>query len=440
MNALGLGGRQVDLVDDRNDFQIVVQGQIGVRERLRFNALRGVHHQQRALARLQAARHFVSEIDVTRRVDQIQLVQFAVVGAVIEADRVRFDGDAALAFQVHRIENLRHHLALRQRASGLEQAVGERRLAVVDVRDDRKIPDESWIHAAEGPKLQLSHTVRHRPAAVCLKLLHMTEKTAWRNPVRVRLEAGEPVFALTITTNNVEIAALGATLGFHFLWVEMEHSPITLETLRSMVLAARSLPAMVFARVPVIELWTAKRVLDQGVTGVIFPFTSTPELAARAAKACRYPPVGLRGSGPGLAMTCWPDTGSYHDSADANVLCMCVIEEACAVERIDEIAATPGIDVLFIGTSDLSFSLGLRGRQNEPLLEEAIAKIVAAAKRHGKFVGRPAMDSTQVPRYREQGFQLFQCTTELNLMRIGAKQWLEQADAPAPRPRETALY
>ena len=60
------------------------------------------------------------------------------------------------------------------------------------------------------------------------------------------------------------------------------------------------------------------------------------------------------------------------------------------MDRIDEIAATPGIDVLFIGTSDLSFSLGLRGRQNEPQLEEAIAKIVAAAKRHGKFLGRPA--------------------------------------------------
>jgi len=70
------------------------------------------------------------------------------------------------------------------------------------------------------------------------------------------------------------------------LWVEMEHSPITLETLRNIVLTTRGLPACVFARVPVVELWTAKRVLDQGVSGVIFPFTSTPELAARAAQAC----------------------------------------------------------------------------------------------------------------------------------------------------------
>jgi 2-keto-3-deoxy-L-rhamnonate aldolase RhmA len=91
------------------------------------------------------------------------------------------------------------------------------------------------------------------------------------------------------------------------------------------------------------------------------------------------------------------------------------------VENIEEIAATPGIDVLFIGTSDLSFSLGLRGRQNEPLLDENIAKVVAAAKKHGKFLGRPAGSPEQVAQYREQGFQVFQSQTELGLIRLGAK-------------------
>jgi 2-keto-3-deoxy-L-rhamnonate aldolase RhmA len=250
----------------------------------------------------------------------------------------------------------------------------------------------------------------------------MTETQPWRNPVRAKLEAGDPVFAITLTTNNLDAAVLTANLGFDFLWVEMEHSPITLETLRAIVLATRSCPAAVFARVPVVELWTAKRVLDQGVSGVIFPFASTPELAQRAAQACKYPPVGLRGSGATLASTTWPETTGYHDSADANVMVITVIEQACAVEKIDEIAATPGVDVLFIGTSDLSFSLGLRGRQNEPLLDEAIAKVVAAAKRHGKFLGRPVGTGEMVPRYREQGFQLFQCVTDLGLMRLGAQE------------------
>ena len=178
---------------------------------------------------------------------------------------------------------------------------------------------------------------------------------------------------------------------------------------------------MPFARVPVNEIWTAKRVLDAGVFGVMFPFTSTPELARQAAAACRYPPHGRRGSGAGLAMFAWPEVESYHDCADENVVVIAIIEEARAVENIDEIAATPGIDVLFIGTSDLSFSLGLRGKQKEPKLQEAIARVVAAGKKHGKFLGRPAGTAAQIAEYREQGFQLFQTATDIGLMAQGAK-------------------
>ena len=100
--------------------------------------------------------------------------------------------------------------------------------------------------------------------------------TPWENPVKKRLREGLPVVAATITVANPDVAAHAATLGFDFLWVEMEHSPITLETLRNIVLATRGLPALTFARGPVNEIWTAKRVLDAGVSGVMFPFTSTP--------------------------------------------------------------------------------------------------------------------------------------------------------------------
>lgn len=245
----------------------------------------------------------------------------------------------------------------------------------------------------------------------------------WKNPVRQKLAAGEPVTAITITVNSVDVAAHAACMGFDFLWIEMEHSPITLETLRNMVLATRGLPALPFARVPVNEIWTAKRVLDAGVHGVMFPFTSTPELAAQAVAACHYPPHGRRGSGAGLASFCWP-AGNYHDMADENVMVITIIEEARAVERIDEIAATPGIDVLFIGTSDLSFSLGLRGNQDHPKLKDAVARVVEAARKHGKYLGRPANTPEKIAQFREQGFSLFQAGTEIGLMSMGAKQML----------------
>ena len=248
--------------------------------------------------------------------------------------------------------------------------------------------------------------------------------TPWVSPVKKKLREGHPVIAATVTVNSVDIAAHTASLGFDFLWIEMEHSPITLETLRNMVLATRGLPALPFARVPVNELWTAKRVLDMGVAGVIFPFTSTPELARQAAAACHYPPHGRRGSGASLAKFRWPEPDCYTDSADENVTVIIVIEEACAVERIDEIAATPGIDVMFIGTSDLSFSLGLRGDQKHPKLEAAIAKVVEAGKRHGKSLGRPAQTPDQVKQYKQQGFQLFQAPTDLGFLSAGAKNYL----------------
>ena len=98
----------------------------------------------------------------------------------------------------------------------------------------------------------------------------------WENPVRAKLKNGQPVLGVTISVNNVEVAAQAASLGFDFIWLEMEHAPLSLETVRNIVLATRGLPAVPFARPPVNEVWTAKRLLDTGVLGVIFPFTSTP--------------------------------------------------------------------------------------------------------------------------------------------------------------------
>jgi len=246
-----------------------------------------------------------------------------------------------------------------------------------------------------------------------------------RNLVKEKLQAGEAVIGVVISVNNVEVAVQAANLGFDFIWLEMEHAPLSLETVRNVVLATRGLPAVPLARPPTNELWTAKRLLDAGVLGVIFPFTRTPELARQAVAACRYPPKGLRGSGADLAQFRWPAPEGYYDFADECVLVVAVVEDASAVDRIDEIAATPGVDVLFIGTSDLSFSLGLRGKQNHPKLEAAVARIAAAAKKHGKALGRPARTAEHIKKFRKQGFQFFMTATDMDFMADGAAQVLQ---------------
>jgi len=246
----------------------------------------------------------------------------------------------------------------------------------------------------------------------------------WKNPVKQLLAEGKPAVGAVISTNNVEVAAYTASLGFDFLWFEMEHSPITLENLRNIVLATRGLKAIPIARPPVNELWQAKRVLDAGALGVVFPFTSTPELARQAVAACRYPPLGRRGSGASLAQLRWPAPEGYYDFTDREVLVIAMIEDAQGVENIDAIAATPGLDVLFIGPSDLSFSFGLRGEENHPKLRQAIARIVATGKRHGKVLGRPALTRSDLARFTRQGFQFFMTRTELELLAAGARELL----------------
>lgn len=252
--------------------------------------------------------------------------------------------------------------------------------------------------------------------------------TGFKNAVKVKLQRGESVVGMVISVNSVEIATQAAALGFDFIWFEMEHSPVSLETVRNTVLATRGLPAVPIARPPVNGLWTAKQVLDCGVLGVIFPFTSTPELARQAAAACRYPPRGRRGSGADLAQFRWAIPGGYQgycDFADDNVLVITVVEDVSGLEHIDEIAATPEIDVIFIGTSDLSFSLGLRGKQEQPQLDAAIKKIVAAGLKHGKIMGRPGLTVEAIRKFEQQGFRFFMASTDTDFMATGARRFLE---------------
>ncbi len=143
---LGLRAGQIDLVDDRDDVEVVVDREIRVGERLRLDALRGVDEQQRAFARRQRAGHLVREVDVPGRVDEVQDIRLPVPGDVAEAHGMRLDGDPALALEVHGVEHLRFHLARLQRSRHLQEAIREGRLPVVDVGDDGEIPDEALIH------------------------------------------------------------------------------------------------------------------------------------------------------------------------------------------------------------------------------------------------------------------------------------------------------
>ena len=146
VRAMSALGRSI-LLMNRDDFEAVADGEVGVGEGLRLDPLGGVDDQQRAFAGCERARDFIGEVNVAGRVDEVELVGDAVVRLVHHADGVRLDGDAALAFEVHGVEHLGLHFALSQGAGQLQQAVAQGAFAVVDVRDDREIADVLGFHA-----------------------------------------------------------------------------------------------------------------------------------------------------------------------------------------------------------------------------------------------------------------------------------------------------
>jgi hypothetical protein len=164
-HPFGVGRRQVDLVEHRDDLEIVLHRQVQVGEGLRLDALRGVDQQDRALARGERARHLVAEVDVAGGVDHVEGV-LAAAERPVHAHGLRLDGDAALALDIHVVEVLRAHVAIRDGARDLQHAVGQRRLAVVDMRDDAEVADlrgvgrrRHWgVHTARRHCPPLSHS------------------------------------------------------------------------------------------------------------------------------------------------------------------------------------------------------------------------------------------------------------------------------------------
>ena len=145
-DALRFGHVQVDLVDDRDDLQVMLDGEIDVGKRLGLDTLGRVHYQERPLARGQAAGNLVGEVDVAWRVDQVELIALPRSSRVVEPNGLGLYGDAALPLELHRIEVLLDHLPRVDGAGDLQQAVGKRRLAVVYVSDDAEVADVCAVH------------------------------------------------------------------------------------------------------------------------------------------------------------------------------------------------------------------------------------------------------------------------------------------------------
>jgi 2-dehydro-3-deoxyglucarate aldolase/4-hydroxy-2-oxoheptanedioate aldolase len=240
---------------------------------------------------------------------------------------------------------------------------------------------------------------------------------------RRKLRGGAPCLGTCVTYSDPTITETLATV-LDFVWIDMEHNPLSLEAVQGHVMATRRSETTALVRVPWNDPVLVKPVLDIGAAGVIVPLIRTADDARRAVAACKYPPEGVRGFGPRRASRYGLDGGKdYCRRANDSVVVVVQIEHVDAVRNLSEILQVPGITTIVIGAQDLAGSLGHIGEPRHPAVLEAIDTIIAAARNAGMPLGMALGDSPAVLRqWRVKGVQWFAIGSDYQLLQMAADQ------------------
>ena len=210
------------------------------------------------------------------------------------------------------------------------------------------------------------------------------------NPVKERLRKGELALNLMIRhARTVDIALAARTCGFDGLFFDLQHGVIPEHEISQMAVAAMNVGVAPLVRVPEKDYAAALRMLDNGALGIIMPEVTTVEDARASVAACKYPPIGNRGAFGGWAhfgYRAMPVADARKAINEATLLIL-MIESKAALDNIEAIAAVPGVDVVHIGTNDLSTDLGHPGEMSHPEVLAAVERVVKACRANGKSAG-----------------------------------------------------
>lgn len=212
------------------------------------------------------------------------------------------------------------------------------------------------------------------------------ESTHRASPV-ARLRAGEPVVQLGLrNARTSEIVRMASGAGYDLIWVDLEHSSMSIDCAAALAATATDLGMISWVRVPERDYGVIGRLLDCGCGGIISPKIETAAEARTAVDACRFPPLGQRSAIGILPQYGYAKMPADRLTARANedVTLQVLIESARGIANIDAIAAVEGVDIIGIGTNDLTADYGCPGDVRDPRIEQACADVAAAARRHGK--------------------------------------------------------
>ncbi|MDA9207659.1 HpcH/HpaI aldolase/citrate lyase family protein [Octadecabacter sp.] len=224
------------------------------------------------------------------------------------------------------------------------------------------------------------------------------------NTLKMALERGDQQYGLWLTLANATVAEIAGHAGFDWCLIDGEHGPNTLQTIAAQLQALAGTETQAVVRVPVGEDWILKQVLDLGVQTIVVPMVHTAEQAAQVAAAVRYPGKGVRGMGAALARASnYGEIVDYVSSANEQICLFVQIESAEAVRNIDAIAATDGVDGVFVGPADLSADMGFVGQMNAPEVLSAIDHVYARTKAAGKIIGTVSFDQAEYQTQVDKG-------------------------------------
>ncbi len=245
------------------------------------------------------------------------------------------------------------------------------------------------------------------------------------NTVKTKLAAGKQVVGGTVQIPDPDTYCAMATSGFDFLWIEMQHSPMSYQDVAHMIMACKGAPAMPFIRVPDATEGDIQKAADMGAVGIIIPMVEDVQKVHNAIKFAKYPPIGKRSQGGGQYGAMWG--ADYREIANDNMMIVAMIESPAGVKIAKEIASIPGVDVVFVASTDLSSFSGLK--QGDPAYEALVSTIRDATLTAGKKVAGPlAWKSTR------KGYSFFQGPSETVLLKSGVK--LALGDSPASESKK----
>ena len=256
--------------------------------------------------------------------------------------------------------------------------------------------------------------------------------------LRQRLSAGQTVYGTFLGLGSSMAAEACALAGFDWLLVDLEHGGGDESSLVGQQLAADAHGVPMLVRVESTDRIRAGRVLDLGAEGVMFPRVESAAQAEEAVRHLRYPRQGDRGVATYNRAAGFGTHPEALNTANDRIVGIVQVENKLAVERVHDIAAVPGVDVLFIGPRDLSYDLGVPGDTTAPVFLDAVRRVLAAADRAGIAAGILAPDAGTALRYADEGFRFIGISSDATLLATVARQ-VAEATRPVARLRNDGV-